>query len=129
MNWAFLLVGFLVTCSPASAGWVAVEKPFKPGSRETVYFDPDTIHRNGVRASLWQLTDITWNNITRYLSSKTHKEFDCEKSRVRTLQVIEFSRQMGTGRSATGYIENGNWQTVAAGSTNDMLMKKVCGKQ
>ncbi|MFO0699394.1 MAG: hypothetical protein U0236_09210 [Nitrospira sp.] len=129
MNWVFLLAGFLATCSPAAAAWVALEKPFQPAGRETVYFDPDTIHRSGVHASLWQLTDIKWNNVTRYLSSKTHKEFDCEKSRVRTLQVIEFSRQMGTGRSATGYIENGNWQPVEAGGINDRLMKKACGKQ
>jgi hypothetical protein len=87
------------------------------------------IHRDGNRATLWQLTDITWNSATRFLSRKTHKEFDCEQSLVRVLQVIEFSRQMGTGRSAAGYIESGNWQPVEKRSVNHALWKAACGKR
>lgn len=63
---------------------------------EALYFDPEQIQRNGNRATLWQLTDLTWNSTMRFLFFRTHKEFDCEQSRVRVLQVIEFSRQMGT---------------------------------
>jgi hypothetical protein len=67
------------------------------------------------------LTVLKWNNTTRFLSVKTHKEFDCEQSLVRVLQVIEFSRQMGTGRSAASYIESGNWQPVEKRSVNHAL--------
>lgn len=118
----------LFSHQPVQAGWVALEKPYQPTGLETVYFDPNTIHREGGRATLWQLTDITWNSTTRFLSSKTHKEFDCEGSRVRILQVIEFSRQMGKGRSTAGYIEQGGWQPVGAGSINHALSKVVCEK-
>jgi len=121
----FLLLGY----GPVYAGWVAVEKPYQTAGLETVYFDPDTIHRNGNRSTLWQLTDIKWNSTTRFLSAKTHKEFDCERPRVRVLQVIEFSRQMGTGRSAAGFIENGNWQPVEERSTNHALWRAACGKR
>ena len=119
---------FLLYSSVAYAGWTPVEKQYQPNGIETVYFDPETIHRDRTRATVWQLTDLKWNNTTRFLSSKTHKEFDCESSRVRVLQVVEFSRQMGTGRSATGYIENGNWQPIDTRSINAALWKRACGK-
>jgi hypothetical protein len=123
-----LLILLSLWPGPVFAGWVAVEKPYQPIDIETVYVDPEMIHRDGSRATVWQLTDITWNGTTRYLSGKTHKEFDCENSRVRVLQVVEFSRQMGNGRSATGYIENGSWQPVDARSINAALWKAICRK-
>lgn len=124
----FLITVLILNPGPVFAGWVAVEKQYQTAGLETVYFDPETIHRGGKRATLWQLTDIKWNSTTRFLSFKTHKEFDCERSRVRILQVIEFSRQMGTGRSAAGFIENGNWQPVEERSINHALRKAACGK-
>ena len=125
-----LLITLVMFCyEPAYAGWVAVEKKYQTGDGKTVYFDPATINQGGTRATLWQLTDLKWNDITRFLSFKTLKEFDCEQARVRVLQVIEFSRQMGTGRQTSGYIENGNWQPVEGPSVNRALWKTACGKR
>lgn len=129
MKQFFLLTIFLLHSSPVYAEWVAIEKPYQPAGIETVYFAPETIQRHEHRATLWQLTDLKWNGTTRFLSVKTHKEFDCEHSRVRILQVIEFSRQMGTGRSKPGYIENGSWQPIEEPSANHALWKTVCEKR
>ncbi|UVT16649.1 MAG: hypothetical protein H8K04_03555 [Nitrospira sp.] len=118
----------ILSDGPVFAGWVAVEKQSQPAGLETVYFDPETIRRNGSRATLWQLTDIQWNDTTRFLSSKTHKEFDCAQSLVRVLQIVEFSRQMGTGKSASGYIENGRWQPIETQSLNHALWQIACKK-
>lgn len=126
---AFITLLMLLGSGPVYAGWKAIEKQYQPTGLETLYFDPETIHRAGTRATLWQLTDLKWNGTTRYLSFKTHKEFDCAQSRVRVLQVLEFSRQMGTGRSAPGYIESGNWQPVKERSGNHALWKTACGKR
>jgi len=126
MKRLFLVVLFMFGYEPGYAGWITIEKQYQPTGLETVYFDPNTIHRKGGRATLWQLTDMKWNSTTRFLSSKTHKEFDCEGSRVRVLQVIEFSRQMGSGRPSAGYIENGGWQPIEALSANQALLKAAC---
>jgi hypothetical protein len=125
----FIALLILLSSGPVYAGWEVLEKQYQPTGLETLYFDPETIHREGTRAMLWQLTDLKWNSTTRFLSFKTHKEFDCEQSRLRVLQVIEFSRQMGTGRSAPGYIESGNWQPVEEGNVNHALWKAACGKR
>lgn len=123
-----LSVVLIVWANPVFAGWIAIEKEYQPAGLETIYVDPEQIQRTDTRATLWQLTDLKWNNTTRFLSLKTHKEFDCANSRVRTLQVIEFSRQMGTGRSRSGYIENGNWQAIGTQGANHALSKAACGK-
>jgi hypothetical protein len=125
-----LLLTALLLClyETVDAGWTALDKRYQPTGLETIYFDPDTIHQQNGLASLWQLADIKWNSTTRFLSSKTHKEFECEGSRVRVLQVITFSRQMGSGRSTSGYIENGNWQPVIPGTVNYALWEVACGK-
>ncbi len=126
MKRLFLVVLFMFSYDPVHAGWVVIEKQYQPTGLETMYFDPSTIQRAGERATLWQLTDIKWNSTTRFLSSKTHKEFDCEGSRVRVLQVIEFSRQMGAGRSTAGYIKNGGWQVIEAHSVDHALSTTAC---
>jgi hypothetical protein len=128
MQRMFFIIMFVMSAGPVCAEWVAVEKPYQTAGLETLYFDPETIRRDGNRATLWQLTDIKWNSTTRYLSRKTHKEFQCEGFLVRVLQVVEFSRQMGAGRSTSGYIENGSWQPIAAHSINEALWKTACEK-
>ena len=125
----FIVLLTLLNSGPVHARWEALEKQYQPTGLETLYFDPETIHQEGTRATLWQLTDLKWNSTTRFLSFKTHKEFDCKQSRVRILQVVEFSRQMGTGRSAAGYIESGNWQPVEEHNVNHALWKAACGKR
>lgn len=129
MRYFVLTAVLILWAGPVFAGWVALDKPSQPAGRETIYFDSEQIQRAGTRTTLWQLTDLQWNNITRFLSLKTQKEFDCERSLVRVHQVIEFSRQMGTGRSRSGYIENGNWQTISKPSTDHTLWKVACGKR
>jgi hypothetical protein len=128
MKRLFLIIMLVMGVEPVYAGWVAVEKQYQTAGLETVYFDPETIRRDRERATLWQLTDIKWNSTTRFLSSKTQKEFEGEGFRVRVRQVVEFSRQMGTGKSATGYIESGNWKPVETGTINDALWKAARGK-
>lgn len=116
---------------PVHAGWVAVEKRYQTPGVQTVYFDPDTIRREGNLTTLWQLTDIKWTGETltpRFLSARTYKQFDCPRARFRVLAIVEFSRQMATGKSAAGYIENGNWQPVETGSINQGLWEMACGK-
>jgi hypothetical protein len=123
MKCFFLTAVLIGGAGPVCAGWVAMEKQYQPAGLETIYVDPDQIQRKGAHATLWQLTNFKWNNTSRFLSTKTHKEFECEHPRVRALQVIEFSHQMGTDRSKPGYIETGSWQPVEERTANHTFWK------
>jgi hypothetical protein len=121
----------LLTSYPAHAGWVALEKRHQPQGKRTVYYDPDSVVRDGNWVTVWQLADTQWMGeppTPRFLSAKTHKQFDCARWRFRILAVIEFSRQMATGKSAGGYIENGGWQNIEPKGADQGLAEIACRK-
>lgn len=117
--------------------WVAVDSAYQSPSRETVYFDPKTIRRDGDLVTLWQLTDykLMQGNAPfgrfmmsshRFLSTKTHKEFDCAHHRVRLLASSEFSQHMGTGIQNAVLVTQGYGQPVKPGSINQALWEVAC---
>lgn len=137
----WLLLTLLVLSSvPAYAEWVAVEKDYLSPGLQTVYVDPDTIRREGNLVTMWQLIDFKWMQGNqgigplgfgphRFFSTKTHKQFDCAEKRLRLLAFTEFSRRMGTGMPAKGYVDNGNWIRVEPESINHALWEVACGKE
>ena len=131
----WLLITLLVLSSvPAYAEWVAVEKHYLSPGLQTVHVDPDSIRREGNLVTLWQLIDFKWmqgnpRGTPRFLSTKTHKQFDCAKKRLRLLAFTEFSRPMGTGIRDDGYVDKGNWIPVEPESMNQALWEVACGKE
>ncbi len=116
----------------AHAEWVAVEKDYLLTGLQTVYVDPDTIRREENLVTLWQLIDFTWmqgnpRGTPRFLSTMTHKQFDCAEKRLRLLAFIEFSRPMGTGIRNDGLVDKGNWIPVEPESINHALWELACG--
>lgn len=124
-----LILTLLLGHEPAYAGWVALDSRYQPKGKQTFYFDPDTIRRDGNWVTLWQLVDTKWmgeSPTPRFLSAKTHKQIDCTRWRFRILAVVEFSRQMATGKSWGGYIENGNWQQIEPQTVDHGLLEQAC---
>ncbi len=130
--WSLITLLFL-SMAPAYAEWVAVEEDYLLPGLQTVYVDPDTIRRERNLVTLWQLIDFKTmqgnRSPTRFLSTKTHKEFDCAGKRVRLLEFTEFSRRMGTGKAANGYVDKNNWVPVEPDSINQTLWEVACGKE
>jgi hypothetical protein len=135
------LITLLVLSSvPAYAEWVVVEKDYLSPRLQTVYVEPDTIRREGNLVTVWQLIDFTWMQGNqgigpfgfgphRFFSTKTHKQFDCAGKRLRLLAFTEFSRHMGTGIPADGYVDTDNWLPVEPESMNRALWEVACGKE
>lgn len=137
--WSLVTLLFLSSV-PAYAEWVAVEKNYLLPGLRTVYVDPDTIRREGNLVTMWQLIDFKWMQGNqgigplgfgphRFLSTKTHKQFDCAETRLRLLAFTEFSGRMGTGIPADGYVDKGNWISVEPESINQALWEVACGKE
>ena len=131
----WLLITLLVLSSgPVYAEWVAVEKNYLLPGLQTVYVDPDTIRREGNLVTMVILIDWKWmqgnpKGTPRFLSTKTQKQFDCAAKRLRLLAFTEFSRRMGTGIPANGYVDKDNWLPVEPDSINQALWEVACGKQ
>jgi hypothetical protein len=129
------LISLLVLVSESVyAEWVAVEKDYLAPGRQTVYIDPDSIHSEGNLVTLWQLIDFKWmqgsaRGPARFMSTKTHKQFDCDGKRVRLLAFTEFSHSMGTGISVDGHIDSGHWMPIEPDSMNYALWEVACGNR
>jgi hypothetical protein len=131
--WSLSTLLFLSSAS-AYAEWVAVEKDYLLPGLQTVYVDPESIRREGNLVTMWQLIDFKWmqgnpRGPTRFLSTKTQKQFDCAKKRVRLLAYTEFSQGMGTGMPCDGYVDKNNWLPVEAESMSYALWEAACGKE
>ncbi len=99
-----------------------------------MYVDPGSIRREGNLVTIWQLIDFTWmqgnpRGPTRFLSTKTQKQFDCAGKRLRLLAFTEFSHHMGTGIATHGYVDKDNWLPVEPESINQALREVACGKE
>jgi hypothetical protein len=138
-SWLLITLLFL-SGLPAYAEWVAIEKDYLLPGLQTVYVDPDTILREGKLVTMWQLIDFKWMQGNqgmgplgfgphRFFSTKTHKQFDCAEKRLRLLAFTEFSRHMGTGIPADGYVDKSNWLAVEPESINQALWEMVCGQE
>jgi len=124
-----LVMVLLLSSHPAQAEWVALEKRYQPQGKQTVYYDPNSLLREENWVTLWQLADTKWMGeppTPRFLSAKTHKQFDCLRWRFRVLAVVEFSRKMATGKTTNGYIENGSWQKIEPQSVDQGLAEIAC---
>lgn len=129
-----LIIFLFLSSIPAYAEWVAVEKDYLLPGLQTVYVDPESIRREGNLVTIWQLIDFKWmqgnpRGPHRFLSTKTHKQFDCVGKRVRLLAFTEFSRGMGTGMPRDGYVDKDNWLPVEAESMSHALWEAACGKE
>jgi hypothetical protein len=131
--WALITFLFLST-TPVNAEWVAVEKDYLSSGLQTMYVDQDSIRREGNLVTMRQLIDFKWmqgsaRGPTRFLSTETHKQFNCAEKRLRLLAFTEFSHRMATGIRADGYVDTGRWIPVEPDSINQALWEVACGKE
>jgi hypothetical protein len=131
--WSLITLLFLSSIS-ANAEWTAVKKDYLMQGLQTVYVDPDSIRREGSLVTIRQLINFKWmqgsaRGPTRFLSTETHKQFDCAEKRLRLLAFTEFSRGMGGGISADGYVDKGNWLPVEPESINQAIWEVACGRE
>ena len=132
----FLALMTLLCLSTVSAyaEWAEVEKDYLLPGLQAVYLDPDSIRREGNLVTMRQLINFKWmqgsaRGPTRFMSTETHKQFDCAEKRLRLLAFTEFSHGMGTGIPVAGHVDKGNWIPVEPESINQALWEVGCGKE
>ena len=134
-----VLILALVISESAYAEWVAVEKDYLDPGLRTVYIAPDTISRDGTMVTVWQLTDHKMMQggagfgrfmmgSHRFFSTKTQKQLDCERKRIRLLTYIEFLDHMGTGPASHGYVDHEAWLPIEPASVNHALWEVLCAQ-
>ena len=117
------------TTATAAAKWVKIES--SPSGRD-IYADSVTILRSGNTAKMWDMRDFKTAQVvqgTRFSSFKAQHEYDCKSARMRNLSVTAFSGHMGAGQAVRSENTRLTWETVAPGSTEEVLLKVACAKK
>lgn len=135
MSFCLAITFLIIIDGSVYAEWVALEGHYQSHPLQTVYLDPDTLHREGHGVVLSVLID--WKAMqggrtpTRFYSTTLTKQFDCVDKRVRTLTSTDFYGHMGTGEVIGGGspIGEGHWVATESGTINDGLWKAACGKE
>ena len=135
MSFCLAITFRIITDGSVYAEWVALEGHYQSHPLHTVYFDPDTVHREGHTVVLSALID--WKTMqggrapTRFYSTTLTKQVDCAERRVRTLTSKDFYGHMGTGEVIGGgrHMGEGQWVAIESGTINHGLWKAACGKE
>ena len=124
-----LTILLLLSSGPTYAEWVAISAIDEAGV--TIYIDPDTIRRQGSRATISELID--YQNVqtvagNSYMSIRLQREYDCSGSLHRTLAQTKLSGNMGTGEATLTDSDKHKWETADPGSLARRLWKIACNK-
>jgi hypothetical protein len=98
----------------------------------TVYIDPDTIRAEGDGVEVWELYDYKTRATKEgysFLSFKKRNEYGCAEERLRTLVVMYYSGNMGSGMLVSSNSDQGKWKRVPPVSVGEALWNVACGKQ
>ena len=126
---------WLVTIGPLSVGplyaeWLNVGGKVEKGlTVYTVYVDTDSIQRKDNIVALWALFDyMSIQSIVGgpWLSSKTRREYDCVKERVRLLGYMTFTGNMGSGEAVYSNSDQSAWEPLAPDSMDRTLWDVAC---
>ena len=122
-----ILLILLGNAFSAYADWVGFTED---GKGNTVYIDPDTIHRKGKLVKIWVLLDARTPHETiegtPFLSSRTLHQYDCEKARFRFLAFLLFSGNMGSGQTVHANHTILDWEPVPAKGVARRVLERVC---
>jgi hypothetical protein len=120
--------------SNAAAKWVEVSS--SPEKGVALYADPATIRKSGNMATMWELMDSKTagegpgpgNKFIHSLVSQA--EYDCKDERIRFLDFIGFSENMGKGELIESEIKPiSNWMLILPEDiTYKKMWKLACGK-
>ncbi len=124
MRKVFLVMLLAVATNSATAEWVEI------GGNETIttYADPATISKTGDIVRMWSVGDRKTPH-DRYMSIREQYEYDCKEERVRRLDTLFHSGNMGEGAVVYANSDPLNWRPVGPRTIAGSLWIFACSKR
>ncbi len=91
-----------------------------------VLIDRNSIQLKKRNALVWMLTNYSTPTSQQLLSSTTHLEFDCDKNKVRYLQIYGYEGQMQSGARLISVVQSGEWVAVEVGTVIKSFEQIAC---
>ena len=126
MNQFFLCATVALAVVPLSqAAWVSVAT-----TQDAQVFHDDALSKEGDRVTVWRLTNfakpLTNLEGKEILSEKSRTTVDCATGKLANSQVMRFAGKDALGEMLNSYETPLRFTTVAAGSVDALLVRKLC---
>ena len=126
MNKFFLCATVALAFVPLSqAAWVSVAT-----TQDAQVFHDDALSKEGDRVTVWRLTNfakpLTNLEGKEILSEKSRTTVDCATGKLANSQVMRFAGKDAMGEMLNSYETPLRFTTVAAGSADAELVRKLC---
>jgi hypothetical protein len=126
LNKFFLCATVALAFVPLSqAAWVSVAT-----TQDAQVFHDDALSKEGDRVTVWRLTNfakpLTNLEGKEILSEKSRTTVDCATGKLANSQVMRFAGKDAMGEMLNSYETPLRFTTVAAGSVDALLVRKLC---
>jgi hypothetical protein len=126
LNKFFLCATVALAFVPLSqAAWVSVAT-----TQDAQVFHDDALSKEGDRVTVWRLTNfarpLTNLEGKEILSEKSRTTVDCATGKLANSQVMRFAGKDALGEMLNSYETPLRFTTVAAGSVDALLVRKLC---
>jgi len=119
-----ICVALMVISFGGHAGWLLVRTDVNGNG---VFVNPATVGKADVGVSAWFLTNKGKSDQAE-ASYKSLMEFNCTKERVRVLQSVFMTGQMGEGRVVRVVSVPSSWNYIAPDSMADAVKQFICSR-
>lgn len=93
-----------------------------------VLIDRNSVELKKRNALVWMLTNYSRPTSQQLLSNTTHLEFDCDKNKVRYLQIYGYEGQMQSGARLISVVQSGAWVAVEFGTVMKSFQQIACSR-
>ncbi len=118
----FVFMALALGLGTAQAAWTYIGHL----DGHAVLIDRSSIQLKKRNALVWMLTNYSTPTSQQLLSSTTHLEFDCDKNKVRYLQIYGYEGQMQSGARLISVVKSGVWVAVEVGTLMKSFEQIAC---
>lgn len=125
---AILMILLAVISSSTAAQWA----PVISNEAISLYTDPTTIRKTGLKVKMWTLLDYKTAQKTNgkmFMSVKTQNEYDCKEEQSRIFYANFHPKNMGGGEIVISSIKPREWEPNEPDSVGELLWKIACKQQ
>lgn len=122
-----ILYILLILSAPVYADWMKV---VSTSNEDTdIYIELNSIRKNGNSVLFWHLQDYKQKNELGDLSMKLKQEINCKEETIKTIALVSYSGNMGSGNVTTSGNGSGQITHIPPGTLKEEIYKFVCNKK
>jgi len=121
-----ILFTLLILSAPVYADWMKVVSTINEDT--DIYIELNSIRKNGNSVLFWHLQDYKQKNELGDLSMKLKQEINCKVETIKTIALVSYSGNMGSGNVTSSGNGSGKIKHITPDTLAQHIYKFVCSR-